>query len=131
MFGGLIVATGYHSSVPLLIAFIAFALLVARPVAIWLSFLRIGMPSPHRLFVAWFGPKGVAGMLFAVLVLNSAVGERSVIFEAAAFVILVSIIAHGLTDTLGASWIERRMEPEAEPAEEAEPGLASGTGGML
>src|SRR5215211_5787964 len=131
VFGGLIVATGYHSSVPLLIAFIAFALLVARPVAIWLSFLRIGMPRPHRLFVAWFGPKGVAGMLFAVLVLNSAVGERSVIFEAAAFVILVSIIAHGLTDTLGASWIERRMEPEAEPAEEAEPGLASGTGGML
>jgi NhaP-type Na+/H+ or K+/H+ antiporter len=69
-------------------------------------------------------------MLFAVLVLNSAVGERSVIFEAAAFVILVSIIAHGLTDTLGASWIERRMQTEAEPAEEAEPGLASGTSGM-
>jgi sodium/hydrogen antiporter len=130
VFGGLIIATGYHSSVPLLITFIAFALLVARPLAIWLSFLRIDMPSPHRLFIAWFGPKGVAGMLFAVLVLNSAVGERSVIFEAAAFVILVSIIAHGLTDTLGASWIERRMQTEAEPAEEAEPGLASGTSGM-
>jgi sodium/hydrogen antiporter len=130
VFGGLIIATGYHSSVPLLIAFIAFALLVARPVAIWLSFLRVGMPSPHRLFVAWFGPKGVAGMLFAVLVLNSAVGERNVIFEAAAFVILVSIIAHGLTDTLGARWIERRIGADEGPAEEAEPGLAAGTGTM-
>jgi sodium/hydrogen antiporter len=119
VFGGLIIATGYHSSLPLLIAFIAFALLVARPVAIWLSFLRIDMPSPHRLFVAWFGPKGVAGMLFAVLVLNSAVGERNVIFEAAAFVILVSIIAHGLTDTLGARWIEQRIKAEAQPAPEA------------
>jgi sodium/hydrogen antiporter len=130
IFGGLIIATGYHSSVPLLIAFIAFALLVARPVAIWLSFMRVGMPSPHRLFVAWFGPKGVAGMLFAVLVLNSAVGERDVIFEAAAFVILVSIIAHGLTDTLGARWIERRIGADEGPAEEAEPGLATGTGTM-
>jgi sodium/hydrogen antiporter len=130
VFGGLIIATGYHSSVPLLIAFIAFALLVARPVAIWLSFLRVDMPSPHRLFIAWFGPKGVAGMLFAVLVLNSAVGERDVIFEAAAFVILVSIIAHGLTDTLGARWIERRIGADEGPAEEAEPGLATGTGTM-
>jgi sodium/hydrogen antiporter len=130
VFGGLIIATGYHSSVPLLIAFIAFALLVARPVAIWLSFLRVDMPNPHRLFVAWFGPKGVAGMLFAVLVLNSAVGERDVIFEAAAFVILVSIIAHGLTDTLGARWIERRIGADEGPAEEAEPGLATGTGTM-
>ena len=58
VFGGLIIATGYNGSVPLLIAFIAFALLVARPVAIWLSFLRVDMPKPHRAFVAWFGPKG-------------------------------------------------------------------------
>lgn len=130
VFGGLIIATGYNGSVPLLIAFIAFALLVARPVAIWLSFLRVDMPKPHRAFVAWFGPKGVAGMLFAVLVLNSDVGEGSAIFETAAFVILVSIIAHGLTDTLGTRWIERRMEGKGEPAEEADPGLATGSGAM-
>jgi len=112
VFGGLIVATGYHGSVPLLIAFVAFALLVARPVAIALSFLRVDMPSPHRAFIGWFGPKGVAGMLFAVLVLNSAVSDGSAIFETAAFVILVSIVVHGLTDTLGARWIERRIEAD-------------------
>ena len=108
-FGALIVATGYHESVPLLIAFILFALLVARPAAITLSFLRVDLPKPHRAFIAWFGPKGVAGMLFAELVLVSDVGEANVIFEAAAFVILASIVVHGLTDTLGAQWIERRI----------------------
>jgi sodium/hydrogen antiporter len=108
-FGGLIVATGYHESVALLIAFIAFALAIARPVAITLSFLRVGLPRPHRAFIAWFGPKGVAGILFAELVLNSDVGSADVIFETAAFVILASIVIHGLTDTLGANWIERRM----------------------
>src|SRR5689334_1804194 len=35
-FGGLIVATGYHESVPLLVAFIACALLLARPISITL-----------------------------------------------------------------------------------------------
>jgi sodium/hydrogen antiporter len=118
-FGALIVGTGYHGSVPALIAFIAFALLVARPVAIAISFVRVRLPAPHRAFIGWFGPKGVAGMLFAVLVLNSDVGQGNRIFETAAFVILASILAHGLTDTLGTSWIERRIEPEGEPAPEA------------
>jgi NhaP-type Na+/H+ or K+/H+ antiporter len=108
-FGGLIVATGYHEDIPLLIVFIAFALAIARPVAIAISFVRVGLPAPHRGFIAWFGPKGVAGILFAELVLNSDVSDANLIFETAAFVILVSIVVHGLTDTLGARWIERRM----------------------
>jgi NhaP-type Na+/H+ or K+/H+ antiporter len=112
-FGGLIVAAGFHGSVPLLIAFIAFALLIARPVAISLSFLRVGMPSEQRAFIAWFGPKGVAGILFAELVLNSDARNANLIFETAAFVILASILVHGLTDTVGANWIERRMDRSA------------------
>jgi NhaP-type Na+/H+ or K+/H+ antiporter len=108
-FGGLIVATGYQADIPLLVIFIVFALLIARPVAITLSFVRVGLPAPHQAFIAWFGPKGVAGILFAELVLNSDVGNNSLIFETAAFVILASIAAHGLTDTVGAKWIERRM----------------------
>jgi NhaP-type Na+/H+ or K+/H+ antiporter len=108
-FGALIVATGYHGSIPLEIVFIAFALIIARPVAIMLSFVRVGLAKPHRGFIAWFGPKGVAGMLFAVLVLNSGVSNANSIFESAAFVILASIVIHGLTDTVGARWIERRI----------------------
>ena len=108
-FGGLIVATGFHASVPLLVLFIAFALLIARPAAIALSFIRVDMPAPHRAFIAWFGPKGVAGILFAELVLNSDAGHAHLIFEVAAFAILASIVIHGLTDTVGARWIERRV----------------------
>jgi NhaP-type Na+/H+ or K+/H+ antiporter len=108
-FGALIVATGYHGSIPLLIAFIAFTLLIARPVAIALAFIRVDLPRPHRAFIGWFGPKGVAGILFADLVLTSDVGQNETIFEVAAFVILASIVIHGATDTLGAKWIERRI----------------------
>jgi NhaP-type Na+/H+ or K+/H+ antiporter len=107
-FGGLIVSTGYHDDVPMLVAFIAFALLIARPVAVGLSFIRVDLPAAQRGFIAWFGPKGVAGILFAELVLNSDASDAHLIFESAAFVILVSILVHGLTDTIGAKWIERR-----------------------
>ncbi len=109
VFGALIVGTGYHGSIPALVAFIAFALLVARPVAILLSFLRERLPLPQKLFIAWFGPKGVASMLFALYVLDSEVGSRDLLFPVAAFAIVVSITAHGLTDTVGARWVGRRM----------------------
>ncbi|HJX32570.1 MAG TPA: cation:proton antiporter, partial [Solirubrobacterales bacterium] len=108
VFGALIVATGFDRSVPTLILFIAFALLVARPAAVQLSFLRTGLPRPQKAFIAWFGPKGVASMLFALFVLKSAVGNGELIFDIAAITVIASIVAHGLTDTLGARWMARR-----------------------
>ena len=114
VFGALIVAVGVGVGVGLLLVFIVFALLVARPLAVAISFLRVKLPTPHRAFIAWFGPKGVASMLFALFVLNSAVGERELIFEVAAFVILASILAHGLSDTLGTNWIERRIAADPD-----------------
>jgi sodium/hydrogen antiporter len=109
VFGALIVATGFHHSVPPLIAFVVFALLVARPAAVMLSFISTGIPRPQKLFMAWFGPKGVASMLFALFVLKSNVADNALIFDVAAIAIVTSIVAHGLTDTVGAQWLARRV----------------------
>ncbi|HEX3323698.1 MAG TPA: sodium:proton antiporter [Solirubrobacterales bacterium] len=109
VFGALIVATGFHHSIPPLILFVLFALIVARPAAVILSFIRTGIPRPQKLFMAWFGPKGVASMLFALFVLKSGVGNGELIFDVAAIAIIASIVAHGLTDTLGARWMARRV----------------------
>ena len=109
VFGALIVATGYDGDVWRLVVFIPLALLVARPAAILLAFVNSRLPGPQKLFIAWFGPKGVASMLFALFVLKSNVGASGTIFDVAAFVIVCSIVAHGLTDTVGAGGVERRM----------------------
>jgi NhaP-type Na+/H+ or K+/H+ antiporter len=101
LFGALVVATGWDSSVWPLVAFIAFALLIARPVAVMLSLLGVRLSLPNKLFIAWFGPKGVASMLFALFVLDSAAPDRTLVFDIASFVIVASILAHGLTDTVG------------------------------
>ncbi len=60
-----------------------------------ISFYGLGMTRPERLFIAWFGPKGLASMLFALFVLHSSDPQRAVLFEVAAFTVLASIIAHG------------------------------------
>jgi NhaP-type Na+/H+ or K+/H+ antiporter len=115
VFGALIVATGYHGEIWRLVLFILVALLIARPAAILLAFINSRLPRAQKLFIAWFGPKGVASMLFALFVLKSQVGDAGPIFDIAALTILCSIVAHGLTDTVGATWIERAMRRAGRP----------------
>mgnify|MGYP000856158963 CR=1 FL=1 len=123
VFGALIVTTGYHHSVPPLVLFVLFALIVARPAAVLLSFLRTGIARSEKLFMAWFGPKGVASMLFALLVLKSDVADNGLIFDIASIAIVTSIAAHGLTDTIGAKWLagrgRERGDAEAGPLGQA------------
>jgi sodium/hydrogen antiporter len=116
LFGALVVAAGWDHGVLPLIAFIAFALLVARPLAVLASLTGARLTSPVRIFIAWFGPKGVASMLFALLVLRSQAPHAEFVFEIASFTILSSIVAHGLTDTVGTRWIEERLQRAQAPA---------------
>jgi NhaP-type Na+/H+ or K+/H+ antiporter len=92
------------------VAIAAFTLLVARPVAVFASLVRTETDVPTRAFMSWFGPKGVATMTFALLVLseNVAAGER--IFGIAALTVLVSIVVHGATDHAGSEWMARHAE---------------------
>ena len=101
-------------------AIAAFTLLVARPVAIFVALLGSRQVSPaEKAFMAWFGPKGVATMTFALFVLGSGAPAAEPIAAIAALTVLVSIVAHGLTDHPGAEWIARRAERD-EAASRAE-----------
>jgi NhaP-type Na+/H+ or K+/H+ antiporter len=66
--------------------------------------------------MAWFGPKGVATMTFALLVLSAGFDASATLFDLAALVVFVSTIAHGLSDEPGVDWIARRSPAEAEEA---------------
>jgi NhaP-type Na+/H+ or K+/H+ antiporter len=91
----------------------AFTLLLARPVAVFVALAGAGQVSTAgKAFMAWFGPKGVATMTFALFVFGSAApgGER--IAAIAALAVFVSIVVHGLSDHPGAEWMARRAERE-------------------
>jgi NhaP-type Na+/H+ or K+/H+ antiporter len=47
-------------------AIVLVTLLIARPIAVWLAFAGTGVDAYTKAFMAWFGPKGVATMTFAV-----------------------------------------------------------------
>jgi NhaP-type Na+/H+ or K+/H+ antiporter len=88
----------------------AFTLLLARPVAIWISLAGTRLDTATKSFIAWFGPKGVATMTFSILVLGLGLASGERIFNLAALAVFCSILAHGLTDTPGSEWLGRRSE---------------------
>jgi NhaP-type Na+/H+ or K+/H+ antiporter len=97
------------------VAIVAFLLLVARPVAVLAALAGTGQSWSTKLFMAWFGPKGVATMTFSLLVLADTIPGRERIFDIAALAVFASIIAHGVTDTAGARWIAGRPTTRGEP----------------
>ena len=87
------------------LAFVAVVFLLARPLAVWVALLGTPTDRATRLFMGWFGPKGVATMTFALLVLDQNIASGPRIFDLTALVVFCSIIVHGLSDTPGANWI--------------------------
>lgn len=90
------------------IAFVAIAFLFARPVAVWLSLIGTNTDPATRLFMGWFGPKGVATITFSLLILNQPIPSGGRIFDLTAAVVLCSVVLHGAADTPGARWIGNR-----------------------
>lgn len=80
------------------LAFLLASLFVTRPLAIWLSLIGTGARPAERLFLGWFGPRGLATALFALLVVErlGVPGDHAVISLAIAGVCL-SAVLHGVT----------------------------------
>jgi sodium/hydrogen antiporter len=113
VFGAIITLDGLFGDGWAAVGLVAFTLLVARPVAVFVSLAGARqVDTAEKAFMAWFGPKGVATMAFALFVLGSAVPEGERIANIAALAVLVSIAAHGLTDHAGVQWIARRKLDE-------------------
>jgi NhaP-type Na+/H+ or K+/H+ antiporter len=113
VFGSVLTFHGLFDDGAAAAAIVVFTLLFARPVAVLLSLLRTRTDMPTRLFMGWFGPKGVATMTFSLLVLGQGIADGERIFNIAALAVFVSILAHGLTDTPGANAIGRHAERAA------------------
>jgi NhaP-type Na+/H+ or K+/H+ antiporter len=73
------------------------SLTVIRIVPVALSLLGTGMSRGTKLFIAWFGPRGLASIVFAVIVFDADAPGKATLVVTAACTVLLSIIAHGVT----------------------------------
>jgi NhaP-type Na+/H+ or K+/H+ antiporter len=90
--------------------FALLAIFVARPVALWISFLRSGLDMREQAAAMWFGPKGFASVVYGLLVLESAIAEADLIFHLVALTIVISIVLHSSTDVV----VARAFDDQAD-----------------
>ncbi|MFI0446700.1 cation:proton antiporter [Actinomadura sp. 6N118] len=93
--------------------FAVLALVLARPLAIWMSFLRSGLTAREVGAVMWFGPKGFASVVYGLLVLQSGIPAADEIFHLVAVTIVLSILAHSSTDVVVARGFDEESEVPA------------------
>jgi NhaP-type Na+/H+ or K+/H+ antiporter len=63
------------------------------------------------LFVGWFGPRGIASILYVLTVVaaEDLIGKE-IIYTVAMITIFMSVLAHGLTAAPLSNWYGRRIE---------------------
>jgi len=109
--------------------FVILALVAVRPVALLIALGGSGMDRRERLVAAWFGPKGFASVVYAILVLQAGAPEADKIFRLAALVIAVSITLHSSSDVLAARWLKgpRPVPQSSSQSPSSNPELDAGT----
>jgi NhaP-type Na+/H+ or K+/H+ antiporter len=111
VFGAILTFDGLFEDGWAAVAIAAFTLLAARPIAVFAALTgNRDVDWRAKAFMSWFGPKGVATMTFALFVLGSQVPEAERIANLAALTVLISVIAHGVTDQPGSEWMARQSE---------------------
>ena len=106
-----------HLDMPML-AIILLSLFIVRPLAIWISLIGTDASAITRLFFGWFGPRGLATALFALLVVSKIDPEiAEPVLLLAINAVWISALLHGLSAAPGARWYAARVKDMGDCAE--------------
>ena len=98
--------------------------LVFLGIPVSISLLGSGLGAASYLFLGWFGPRGLASILYVLMAVeNESLADADVVFAVVMCTVLLSVLLHGLTAAPGAAayadQVERRRLSHPECAEHA------------
>jgi len=97
IFGSAVVGQAWNSFSWTILIYAALSLTVIRILPVFLALIGSGIKTEGKLFIGWFGPRGLASIVFAVIVLDSKLPHADLIAMTVVCTIVLSIIAHGIT----------------------------------
>ena len=126
VFGAVVLGPNLHVVDWQIALYAVLSLTAIRMVPVWLALLGSGARPPTVAYTGWFGPRGLASIVFAVIVLEGSELEHIETMTAVvAITVALSVFAHGVTavplTTAYARWFDARAQPppmESLPASE-------------
>jgi NhaP-type Na+/H+ or K+/H+ antiporter len=79
------------------VLYAVLSLTLVRMVPVALALVGSGLDRDTVLFVGWFGPRGLASLVFALLALDELGGSADEAISVIGLTVLLSVLAHGLT----------------------------------
>jgi NhaP-type Na+/H+ or K+/H+ antiporter len=98
-----------HINIEMIIyAILSLTLIRMLPVAISLIGTRLRLES--ILYLGWFGPRGIASILYVYTILQAeGIGRQEMIFSLVMLTIFFSVIAHGMSAVPLTNWYAKRI----------------------
>lgn len=92
-------------------------LLIARPVAVWVSLLPFHFSWKEQLYIAWVGLRGAVPIILALFPWLAGLEHASMYFYIAFFVVLTSLLFQGWTVTFAARLLGLEVPAQQEPVQ--------------
>lgn len=124
LFGNLFVNDALSATSIFIVACAVFALTVGRIVPVALAMTGMGANWRTTMFIGWFGPRGLASILFGLLLLEEALPAAEELFAIIAWTVVASVFLHGASAAWGArhygQWYASMSDDERGDMAEAE-----------
>jgi NhaP-type Na+/H+ or K+/H+ antiporter len=85
------------------------SLTIVRMLPVFLCLLGKGLRGDTQLFIGWFGPRGLASIVFVVMVIGEKLPGNDTIVAVVVWTIVLSVVLHGLSANLLASMYGKRV----------------------
>ena len=90
------------------------SLTLVRMLPVFLVLARMNLRSGEKLFMGWFGPRGLDSIVFAVIVLNEHLPGGDTIAMTVVCTIVLSVVAHGLSAIPLVAALGAKVKPPEE-----------------
>ena len=97
LFGAAVVGSSIGHLSWSIVIYTILSLTVIRMVPIFLSLLGSGVSTEGKWFLGWFGPRGLASIVFAVIVINADLPHGETITTVVSLTVVLSIVLHGIS----------------------------------
>ncbi|NUP44365.1 MAG: hypothetical protein HOY76_46905, partial [Streptomyces sp.] len=87
-----------------LVLYAVLSLTVVRMLPVVLSLLGSGLRPPTVAYVGWFGPRGLASVVLALLVVEAHVPGTDTVGRVVAVTVALSVLLHGVSAVALAGW---------------------------
>jgi NhaP-type Na+/H+ or K+/H+ antiporter len=97
VFGVSVIGQAYPFFSWQVVVYALLSLTVIRILPIFLALTGTGEKTDSKLFLGWFGPRGLASIVFAIIVLNTNLPEARLMAIVVICTVFLSVIFHGVT----------------------------------